>query len=424
MKKYYDYAKHMNAGEHVLTWVETTLANYLSKNTPSTEEVEHIIDYLCQAIGRISKMSYPQARSNATKWTKTLQKKGKDIKETKNDTEVVLDFKDGFKVVKLIGENAYKREGFLMRHCCGSYYGKGLEVYSLRDGKNMPHCTMEKDKQIKGKGNGDIHPKYIKYVVEFLEHTGMDVRDSEMEHLGYVNVEKILKTDPDIKFPELFRGKYFFKENMHKLENKDNMALWGVFSIFEFNHRLEPRFNFDFKRCVEFLVSKLLKNASSGDYTKNASSGDYTQNASSGDRTQNASSGNGTQNASSGNDTKNASSGNGTQNASSGDGTKNASSGNGTKNASSGNYTKNASSGYGTQNEMLGEHSVSVDAGHNGRVKGKEGCWFCLSEWGQDKDGTWKPVCVKATKIDGEKIKADTWYKLEGGEFVEVEEEK
>ena len=30
------------------------------------------------------------------------------------------------------------------------------------------------------------------------------------------------------------------------------------------------------------------------------------------------------------------------------------------------------------------------------------------------------PVCVKTEKIDGEKIKEDTFYKLENGEFVEV----
>ncbi|HIT65972.1 MAG TPA: hypothetical protein IAB61_01815 [Candidatus Merdisoma merdipullorum] len=28
----------------------------------------------------------------------------------------------------------------------------------------------------------------------------------------------------------------------------------------------------------------------------------------------------------------------------------------------------------------------------------------------------------KAAVVDGEKIKADTWYRLENGEFVEVEE--
>lgn len=29
----------------------------------------------------------------------------------------------------------------------------------------------------------------------------------------------------------------------------------------------------------------------------------------------------------------------------------------------------------------------------------------------------------KAAVVDGEKIKADTWYKLENGEFIEVEGE-
>lgn len=32
------------------------------------------------------------------------------------------------------------------------------------------------------------------------------------------------------------------------------------------------------------------------------------------------------------------------------------------------------------------------------------------------------PVCVKSVQIDGETLKADTWYKLVDGEFVEVDE--
>ena len=205
--KYLEYAKHVEGSEYVINWINHTLANYLEKHNPPTEEVEHIIDYLAQTNKKISQMSYPEAKSNADKWTKSLQKKGINIKETEKDVEVVLDFNDGFKVVKLIGENAYKREGFLMRSCVASYYGKNVEVYSLRDKNNIPHCTMEKDKQIKGKGNGDIHPKYIKYVVEFLEHTGMKVHDSEMAHLGYINIEDIIKEEPDLVFPELFMDK-------------------------------------------------------------------------------------------------------------------------------------------------------------------------------------------------------------------------
>lgn len=36
-------------------------------------------------------------------------------------------------------------------------------------------------------------------------------------------------------------------------------------------------------------------------------------------------------------------------------------------------------------------------------------------------DDAHKPMCVKAAQIDGEILKADTWYELKGGEFVDVE---
>jgi len=73
---------------------------------------------------------------------------------------------------------------------------------------------------------------------------------------------------------------------------------------------------------------------------------------------------------------------------------------------------------------MMGGDSVSVDAGTDGMAKGKVGCWFCLSEWKQRNDKTWYPYCVKATKIDGKKIKENTWYTLKNGKFTEVKEKK
>ena len=220
--KYLEYAKHLEADEFVVKWVKTTLKNYLEKNDPSTEEVEHILDFLVsdKAPKRISPMSYLEAKTAAEKWNKTLQKKGLGIEEKESDTEIVLDFKDGFKIVKLVGENAYKREGFLMRHCVAGYYGKSVEIYSLRDKDNLPHATMERNQQIKGKGNGDIHPKYVGYVVKFLEHIGMSVGDSEMLHLGYINVEKFKKDFGKQTLDQLFDGKYLPKNA--KWFDKDN----------------------------------------------------------------------------------------------------------------------------------------------------------------------------------------------------------
>jgi len=67
------------------------------------------------------------------------------------------------------------------------------------------------------------------------------------------------------------------------------------------------------------------------------------------------------------------------------------------------------------------EHILDWIAGHNGKVKGKIGCWFALTEWKRDdKDGIWRPLCVKAAQIDGKKIKEDIWYQLKDGEFIEV----
>ncbi len=236
---YLKYAQHINADEFVQKWVKTTLKNHLEKETPSTEEVEHILDYMVATGDKISKMSYKEAKSNADKWMKAQQKKGNGIIELPEDTEVVLDFKDGFKIVKLVGENAYKREGFLMSHCVASYFGRDVEIYSLRDKDNIPHATMEKDQQIKGKGNGDIHPKYIDYVVKFLEHVGMTVGDSEMKHLGYVNIESIID-DIDVKKieKEIFHDKYFPIKKKDLIVDKDgnkkeDLSMLDIFSLIE-----------------------------------------------------------------------------------------------------------------------------------------------------------------------------------------------
>lgn len=209
MNQFIDYANHVGLDQYGLDWVKNVVGAELKKQELKTEEVEHIIDWLASdnRPSRIVRMSYDQARNSSEKWVKSQIKKGSAIKELPDDTETILDFGDGFRIVKLVGENAYKREGFLMRHCVASYYDRDTEVYSLRDVDNLPHATMEKNKQIKGKGNGDIHPKYVDYIVKFLEHVGMTVGDSEMEHLGYINVKKSKKFIKN----NLFRGDYLFK---------------------------------------------------------------------------------------------------------------------------------------------------------------------------------------------------------------------
>ena len=43
-----------------------------------------------------------------------------------------------------------------------------------------------------------------------------------------------------------------------------------------------------------------------------------------------------------------------------------------------------------------------------------------LTEWEYDDNDNYVPIAVKSEIVDGVRIKADTWYKLGNGEFVEI----
>lgn len=90
---------------------------------------------------------------------------------------------------------------------------------------------------------------------------------------------------------------------------------------------------------------------------------------------------------------------------------------------SSGNSAQIGSSGYSAQIDSTGKDSVICCAGANSVVKAKKGSWITLAEWKWDNAKNRNvPVCVKTEYVDGERIKADTFYKLKNGEFVEITE--
>lgn len=203
MKYYLDYINALGGNAEVSTWVEIVLAKRTERANAALglldqSEVEHILDYLLSptAPSRLRRMSYEQAKTSADKWSKANQKHGRDIVETAADVETIHDFGDGARIVRLLTKNAFKREGFLMSHCVGGYNpdSKEIHIYSYRDKKNIPHATFEVQKkntqiaQIKGKGNGPIHPRYIHPILAFLQSIGFKVRAGEMVNLGYYHV--------------------------------------------------------------------------------------------------------------------------------------------------------------------------------------------------------------------------------------------
>ena len=84
--------------------------------------------------------------------------------------------------------------------------------------------------------------------------------------------------------------------------------------------------------------------------------------------------------------------------------------------ATTGNWAHAATTGYRAHAEAKGKNSIAAALGFDSSAKAALGCWIVCSEY--DNKGNLKEV--KAVKVDGETIKADTLYRLKDGDFVEV----
>ena len=165
--------------------------------------------------------------------------------------------------------------------------------------------------------------------------------------------------------------------------------------------------------CVGFVIENT-KHETKNDVasSKLAASGYYSQLAASGDSSQLAASGESSQLAASGDSS---------QLAASGDSSKLAASGYSSQLAASGDSSKLAASGDSSQLAASGKHSVVAGIGINNIAKAVKGCWITLAEWRfNSEEDKYIPVCVKTEYVDGERIKENTFYKLENCEFVEV----
>ena len=197
------------------------------------------------------------------------------------------------------------------------------------------------------------------------------------------------------------------------------------------------------KAAIDFTMSRVKKEAgsdedcgaSSATGYKGASSatGDY--GASSATGYKGASSATGDYGASSATGNCGASSATGNCGASSATGYKGASSATGDYGASSatGNCGASSATGYKGASSANDPESVAVAWGYKGKAMGVLGSHIVLAEWkyiGSKEDDkydkaeqeAWEFVGAKMFRVDGEKVKPNTWYRLENGELLEVEE--
>jgi len=372
MKKYIQFIQEFHESNQIeIDFVNNHLKKHLSENTENQDEIEKILDYLYSEKPNISKIGYKTILEKTEKWHKKLQSvKTKDTEIEWTDYDVTLDFKDGFRFIQLKSQECYQREGKLMSHCVASYYGRNVKIYSLRDSKNLPHCTIEDGQQVKGKWNGSIDPKYVEYVVKFLEHLGMTVGENEMKNLGYYKLEKIYD---NLTCEKMYNG-YFYENNLWLVQDSEKkiyngFGLLNIKNIFDFDMdlKIKLKWNLDIRSIVEYSVKKI-KSATSGDSAHSATSGNYAHSATSGDSAHSATSGNSAHSATS------------------------------------------------------GKESISSSIGYNSMDKSIIGNWIVVSEI-EYKNWEYKVLWVKTAKIDWKELKENTFYQLKNGEFIEAEQE-
>ena len=167
--------------------------------------------------------------------------------------------------------------------------------------------------------------------------------------------------------------------------------------------------------------------SATGDYGASSATGDYGASSATGYR--GASSATGYRGASSATGDYGASSATGDYGASSATGYYGASSATGYRGASSATGKCGASSATGLYGSAIAgdPESIAIAWGYKGKAKGVIGSHLVLADWEGNENNFWTQEewslkGAKMVRVDGEKIKADTWYRMEKGEVVEVVE--
>jgi len=174
---------------------------------------------------------------------------------------------------------------------------------------------------------------------------------------------------------------------------------------------------------MKFILSKVdFKDKeihNTGYYSAASNTGDYSAASNTGYRS--AASNTGDHSAASNTGDHSAASNTGDRSAASNTGDRSAASNTGNHSAASntGNYSAASNTGDRSAASVSGKESVAMAIGYDSKAKGSKGCWIVLSEW-EEKNSGYHIKDVQCVKVDGKIIKADIYYKLENGKFIEA----
>jgi hypothetical protein len=144
MNKYIQYVNEFQEWNEY--WIYFVEYNLQKENNLTQNQIEQILDFVWRNKKKYKTIWIQSILEKSIKWHKKLidNASSKDNEIAWKDYEIIKEWKnEGFKIIKLISKSCYAREWKLMSNCVSSYFWWSTEIYSLRDNKNLPHCTME-----------------------------------------------------------------------------------------------------------------------------------------------------------------------------------------------------------------------------------------------------------------------------------------
>lgn len=228
-------------------WLNTHVLPVIKANPDEDyrEAIEHCIDFLKskESPKKITRLGFIDTIKLSEEWTVKLNNKKLKAECDESVEEIIV--LDQYRWVKLLTEESFSREGKIMQHCVASYFGKNkVEIYSLRDSLNEPHCTIEVISetkvinQVKGKQNRAVIGKYHKAVIDFVNNTGCKIREYELKNFGAIVIEDILYHIDDIPEESTIKTQLtacYFSKLPKNLKIKGNINLYDslVFSPYD-----------------------------------------------------------------------------------------------------------------------------------------------------------------------------------------------
>ena len=171
-----------------------------------------------------------------------------------------------------------------------------------------------------------------------------------------------------------------------------------------------------------YSIEQKISNSATGYWSANSATGDWSANSATGYGSANSATGARSANSATGARSANSATGARSANSATGYGSANSATGARSANSATGYGSANISTGVECTNNAAGDANIAVAWGKNNKCKGSMGSFLVLSEWGEWDGNKYPFIGAKMVVVDGEKIKADTFYMLKDGEIVEEEE--